>query len=92
MDWNTIQRLENLKIIKAKLIEQNDPCRELENIEAIIAAYESRELTFGDSTTYWCRGENLGETKGIDWEMFKRLNTKENRHGCGFWVEGVGLA
>lgn len=90
VDWDTAHRLRNLEIIARKLMEDNDPCRELVNVNAVIAAYKSKKLKFGH-TSYWAQGKILAESPMLDFDIFRALNTEKNRGKGGFWVEGVSV-
>lgn len=88
LDWDSIQRLKELRSIKES-VEKRDPCKEIKNINAIIAAYESGALKFDGSATYWCQGKMLGKAAGFDITHVQELNTEKNRGDGGFWAEGV---
>lgn len=89
MPWETIQRLATLTDIAKDLTENGDPYKELENVLAIISAYENNMLRFDGQVTYWCQGKQLEDPKAFDWADVRRLNTEENRGDGGFWIEGV---
>lgn len=87
--WDVVQRLKKLKHIAAYLEDEKDPCKELQNVYAIIAAYETGQLDWKGKATYWCQGQMIYGPKLFSWEDFYALNTKEHRAGGGFWVEGI---
>lgn len=88
--WDVVQRIRTLKKIEKFLVEKNDPCGELSNVKAIIAAYQKGELEWNDKTTYWGQGRMIAEPYKFSWADFRKFNTAENRGDGGFWVEGVG--
>lgn len=87
--WEVIQRLESLETIKSHLEEKGDPCKELANVRAIIAAYKADQLQWDDRVTFWCQGKQIAGPFEFSWDDFEKFNTEENRGGGGFWVEGV---
>ncbi|KAK5806214.1 hypothetical protein VI817_000472 [Penicillium citrinum] len=87
--WEVIQRLETLRTIQTYLKANDDPCKELPNVGAIIAAYEAGTLEWNDNATYWCQGKMIGGPSPFSFETFHILNTAENRGDGGFWVEGI---
>ncbi|KAJ5726022.1 uncharacterized protein N7483_007379 [Penicillium malachiteum] len=87
--WEVIQRIGSLKVIAAHLEGIEDPLGELPNVNAIIHAYENGQLEWDDNASYWCQGKLIAGTSPFSWSDFRTLNTKENRGGGGFWVEGV---
>lgn len=89
--WEVIQRLETLRTIQTYLKANDDPCKELPNVEAIMAAYEAGTLEWNDNATYWCQGKMIGGPSPFSFETFHILNTAENRGDGGFWVEGVSF-
>lgn len=89
--WDVVQRLEKLKDIATYLESKNDPCCEISNVNAIIAAYENNILQWDGEATYWCQGQMISGPSQFSWQDFYTFNTKENRGGGGFWVEGVSL-
>lgn len=89
LDWDSIQRLGELRSIKEYVERNGDPCNEIKNIKAIVAAYKSGALKFDGSATYWCQGKMLAKAAGFDITHVQELNTDKNRGDGGFWAEGV---
>ncbi|KAJ5101168.1 hypothetical protein N7456_007220 [Penicillium angulare] len=86
----TINRLDQLDMIEQTLFHNKDPFGELKNVQAIIAAYQSKEMEVDGNASYWCDGKRLDEVRRpFSWKDFRRLNTEENRNGGGFWAEGM---
>lgn len=92
LDLAPIERVENLKFIKSELQKDNDPCRELPNVNSIIEAYLNGDIPCDGSVTYWAQGKLLLGPTEFSWEKFYELNTEENRQDGGFWVEGVSYS
>lgn len=91
LSLETILRINKLVMIEKQVEEWGDPCKELPNIRAIITAYRAGELVWEahSRVTYWCNGKCIQGPSEFSWDDFRKLNTKENRAGGGFWIEGV---
>lgn len=89
MGQQEIDRYLSLKRISKHLKKIGDPCKELRNVKAVMAAYQSGELKWNYLATYWCQGKMIEGPSRFLWKDFRRLNNAENRGGEGFWVEGV---
>jgi hypothetical protein len=88
LSWEVVLRLESLKSIREELTSE-DPTEQLPNVDAIIAAYRSGELTWRPGyVTFWSKGKKLGRVKKFDVDDFLKVN-KEHEGHKGFWVEGV---
>ncbi|KAJ5733424.1 hypothetical protein N7493_002210, partial [Penicillium malachiteum] len=88
-DWAVIERIGVLEVIEDYLVGIKDPCGELKNVRAIIAAYQSGELEVNGKATYWGQGKMVAGPSVFMMEDFRRYNTAENRGDGGFWVEGM---
>lgn len=75
-------------MIEAAIVKNGDPCKELPNVRALMAAYRKGKLEFDGRVTYWSGGEKVGEAAKFEVEDFRKLN-KGNKGEKGFWVEGV---
>ncbi|OQD82767.1 hypothetical protein PENANT_c020G03369 [Penicillium antarcticum] len=61
LDWETVQRLNSLRIIEEHLTEQRDGDGQLPNVKAIQKAYRNREMLFiHGMISYWRKGEQIG--------------------------------
>ncbi|KAJ5707268.1 hypothetical protein N7488_007069 [Penicillium malachiteum] len=87
--WPVIERLGALELIEDHLVRIKDPCGELKNVRAVIAAYQSGELEVNGKATYWGQGKMVGGPSVFMMEDFRRYNTAENRGDGALWVEGM---
>ncbi|KAJ5621258.1 hypothetical protein N7528_006041 [Penicillium herquei] len=87
--WPVIERLGALELIEDHLVGIEDPCGELKNVRAVIAAYQSGELDVDGKATYWGQGKMVGGPSVLIMEDFRRYNTAENRGDGALWVEGI---
>lgn len=89
LDLKVVHRLQSLGLIRRHLKDTNDEFQELPNVRAIMKAYRSGKLEWGNGTvTYWAGGKMLGEPRAFDWDECVKLNEETKEQG-GFWVEGV---
>lgn len=87
LDWEVIQRLHELKQLKANLSEE-DKDKNLPNVEAIIKAYQTKQISNkGDLVTFWCDGKLVAGPKKFDPKELYALSSKQGP--AGLWVEGV---
>jgi hypothetical protein len=88
LSYEVVYRLWTLKQIKASLEAEGDSGQHIPNINAIMAAYRSGELTCDDgSVTYWAHGKLIAGPKAPD--MAELLAHSKKVGAKGFWVEGV---
>ncbi|CAG8299775.1 unnamed protein product [Penicillium salamii] len=87
LDWEVIQRLHELKQLKANLSEE-DKDKNLPNVEAIIKAYQTKQISNkGDLVTFWCDGKLVAGPKKFDPKELYALSSKQGP--AGLWVEGI---
>lgn len=88
LDLHVYKRLDLLEKIKKHNEEKDDYINQLANIEALIEAYESGELTLTGLATYWSDGQQLCQPRPFDWDECEAFQRKHGPHQ-GFWVECV---
>ncbi|CAG8424099.1 unnamed protein product [Penicillium salamii] len=87
LDWEVIQRLDELKQLKANLGKE-DKDKNLPNVEAIIKAYQTKNISSkGDLVTFWCDGKLVAGPKKFDPKELYALSSKQG--STGLWVEGI---
>lgn len=90
LDPKVILRLRNLRTIKSDLENAGDKRKLIPNVEAIIKAYNSKNLTWNEGlVTYWSKGKKICDgPKKFKWEEFDSYSEEHQGHES-FWVEGV---
>jgi hypothetical protein len=84
-----VQRLGTLERINQWLESRDDEWEQIDNVLAIIAAYEDRTLRWNPRlVTYWSMDVQLCEPRPYDINEYLYLNGQYKGH-TGFWVEGV---
>ncbi|KAJ5171983.1 hypothetical protein N7492_004576, partial [Penicillium capsulatum] len=85
---------EENRVVTEEEPEYEDPRRQrrkrqLENIKAVIKAYEDGSLDWRQGfVTYWSKGKQLCQPRPFHWDEFEAIYDKYDGHNS-FWTEGV---
>ncbi|KAJ5703197.1 hypothetical protein N7488_010745 [Penicillium malachiteum] len=82
------KRVSTLEQLWDIIRRSGDKDKQLVNIEAVLDAYRSGELTWTGLVTYWSNGNQLCEPRPFSWDEFETIN-KYYDGNRSFWTEGL---
>ncbi|KAJ5364813.1 uncharacterized protein N7496_010526 [Penicillium cataractarum] len=94
LKWQTLLQIEELERAKQRFALERDRGNIVPSLEAIITAYESRQLdVYPDErlVTYWHKGKQISQPRPFNWEEYHIIAAGCEGRVMSVWVEPIGV-